>query len=58
MYQQLKAKDERIDDAEEGRDQAESEVKTVKELLNEADQSLKMLEERIEPLQLENDQLI
>lgn len=58
MYQQLKGKDERIVDAEEGRDEAEAEVKKLKDLLDEADQSLKMLEERIEPLQEENDQLV
>ena len=57
MYQQLKAKDERIDNAEAQRDESEDENKKLKELLDEADQSLKMLEERIEPLQIENDEL-
>ena len=37
MYQQLKAKDERIDNAEAQRDESEDENKKLKELLDEAD---------------------
>ena len=40
------------------KDESESECSKLKELLDEADQSLKMLEERLEPLQQENDEMM
>ena len=44
MYQQLKAKDERIEEAEDGKANAEAEAKNLHDRLNEADECLKMLE--------------
>ena len=60
MYQQLKAKDDRIQEAEEAKDKAERELNEALEQLEKADECLKMLEQQasdLGPLQQENEQL-
>ena len=60
MYQQLKAKDDRIEEAEDGKANAEEETNNLKQQLDEADECLKMLEQQaaeLAPLQDENEQL-
>ena len=60
MYQQLKAKDDRIEEAEDGRTNAEAEAKQLQQQLEEADECLKMLEQQaaeLAPLQEENEML-
>ena len=57
MYQQLKAKDDRIEEAEDGKAIAEEETNNLKQQLDEADECLKMLEQQaaeLAPLQDEN----